>query len=206
MDRREFFRNGFHEVSKAAVKAADAHCSDTASRWIRPPYALVELEFLLACTRCDKCTEVCPYQVIFPLPLRCGVQVAGTPAMDLQNKACHLCEDWPCVAVCEPRALQRPQPPAGKAVPLPLLAIASINTGTCLPYNGPECGACAACCPVSGALTWEMGKPRIDPGYCCGCAICREQCIADPKAIELRSVHKQNESTTRDRSCNLHDV
>ena len=110
MDRRTFFKAGFDGITKAAVQAADEHVNQRAISWIRPPYAQDELEFLLACTRCDKCIEACPHGVIFKLPARLGMQVTGTPALDLINKACHLCEDWPCVEACEPKALQFPEP------------------------------------------------------------------------------------------------
>ena len=205
MNRREFFRNSLQEVSKAAVRVVDEHLSNSASHWIRPPYAQAELEFLLACTRCDKCIEACPHQVIFSLPLRCSAQIAGTPAMDLQNKACHLCDDWPCVKVCEPGALLRPLQPEGEKVPFPSLAVAEINTSTCLPYTGPECGACASCCPVPGAMTWEMGKPSIEPTRCCGCALCREHCIVEPKAINIRSLHRQKSVTGNNKTYNTHE-
>ena len=109
MNRREFFKTGFQKVSKTLVEAADEHVKQKALHWIRPPYALNELEFLLACTRCDKCIEACPHDVIFPLPARRGARVTGTPAMNLLNKGCHLCEDWPCVTACEPGALKRPE-------------------------------------------------------------------------------------------------
>ena len=190
MDRREFFKTGFKKVSKTLVKAADEHVKQKALHWIRPPYALPELEFLLACTRCDKCIEACPYHVIFPLPARRGVRVAGTPAMDLLNRACHLCEDWPCVKACEPKALLQPEAGENEMVPLPHLAMAEIDKKTCLPYHGPECGACAGSCPVPGALAWEGEKPRINAETCTGCGLCREACIVEPKAVRIKSISR----------------
>ncbi|MFQ5660912.1 MAG: 4Fe-4S dicluster domain-containing protein [Gammaproteobacteria bacterium] len=190
MDRRKFFKSGLDKVSRTAVKEIDARVKEQATRWIRPPYALDELEFLLACTRCDKCIEACPHQVIFSLPARLGAQVAGTPALDLLNKGCRLCEEWPCVMACEPKALLFPAPSPLR--PLPQLASAAINTQSCLPYHGPECGACAGSCPVPGALIWDGARPRIDPGKCIGCGLCRENCIVDPKAIDIRSLHRSD--------------
>ncbi|MDP6774258.1 MAG: hypothetical protein QGI63_08315, partial [Rhodospirillales bacterium] len=64
------------------------------------------------------------------------------------------------------------------------LARVWIDTTTCLPYSGPECGACADSCPVEGALEWEGGvRPVVNDERCTGCALCREACIVDPKAI-----------------------
>jgi ferredoxin-type protein NapG len=73
---------------------------------------------------------------------------------------------------------------------LPLLAELRIDTQTCLPYSGPECGACAHACPVPGALIWNMCKPYIVPQLCVGCSLCREACIVDTKAILVRSRFK----------------
>ena len=190
MDRRSFFKASFNGIAKSAVQVADQHVKQRAEHWIRPPYALDELDFLLACTRCDKCIEACPHDVIFKLPVRLGAQVAGTPALDLLNKACHLCDHWPCVDACEPGALQYPQPTEAEedSRELPVMAHAEINTRTCLPYNGPECGACANSCPVPGALLWNMEKPHIDHEKCTGCGLCREACVVSPKAIIIQSL------------------
>jgi ferredoxin-type protein NapG len=188
--RRAFFTRGARKAAELAVRQADANVEARAGRWVRPPYALEELPFLLACTRCGDCIEACPHHVVFSLSARLGAQVAGTPAMDLLNKGCHLCEDWPCVRACEPGALSLPQPSADEAQdspPQPRLAVVAIDTGACLPYLGPECGGCAHSCPVESALLWERERPHIDPDHCTGCALCRAACILTPKAITVRS-------------------
>ena len=191
MDRREFFKAGLQKATKTAVQIADETVAQRASHWLRPPFAQAELEFLLACTRCDKCIEACPHDVIFNLPARLGAQVAGTPAMDILNKGCHLCDDWPCVNACEPKALQLPVLDEDVAPPLPKLAYAEINTSSCLPYQGPECGACKPACPVPGAMTWDREKPQINPEFCTGCGLCREACIVEPKAVNISSLYSE---------------
>ena len=191
MDRREFFSTGLQKAAETAVRLADESVTQRARHWLRPPYALPELEFLLACTRCDKCREACPHDVIFNLPARLGAQVVGTPAMDILNKGCHLCKDWPCVNACEPNALQLPVMAEDEGLPLPKLARAEINVSTCLPYLGPECGACKPACPVPGAMTWKMEKPEINPEICTGCGLCREACIVEPKAVNISSLRPE---------------
>ncbi len=206
MDRRNFFKAGVKKLSETAVKVVDNKVNQRASHWIRPPYAINELEFLLACTRCDKCIEACPHNVIFKLPAKLGVQVVGTPAMDLLNKGCHLCEDWPCVETCEPKALQFPEVEEGETPPIAKIACAEINIQTCLPYSGPECGACASSCPVPGALLWDMEKPRIDPENCVGCSLCREACIANPKAVTIKSLLLQQSDSEYDEEKSIDEV
>lgn len=182
MDRRDFFRRSFGKAAEVAVKGADKHVAERAKHWIRPPYAISELEFLLACTRCNACIEACPHNVIFPLAARLGADVVNTPALDLLKKGCHLCEDWPCVNACEDNALVLNE---AESVKPEKFTRAVINESTCLPFSGPECGACVSVCPVEGALTLELEKPIIDQELCLGCAMCREVCVVEDKAISI---------------------
>ena len=182
MKRRDFFRLGARKAAEVTAQLASQKVAWHAEAWLRPPFAQEELNFLLACTRCDKCIEACDFDVLFKLPADLGRTVAGTPAMDLLNWGCHLCSDWPCVKACEPEALKRPHQSNG----LVKLARVRIEPDACLPYAGPECGACAHSCPVPGALEWEGGvRPVINNELCTGCALCREACIVDSKAIAV---------------------
>lgn len=196
--RRSFFSTLARKTVDFTVRVADAQAIEQGTNWMRPPFALDELQFLLACTRCGACKGACPQGTITILADRRGLKVAGTPVLDLLNKACHLCAGWPCVAACEPEALKLPlreEPPEGapeveSPPPLPRLADVRIDTQTCLPHTGPGCGACAHICPVPGALVWNQCKPYIVPQLCIGCALCREACIVEPKAILVQSRHK----------------
>ncbi len=180
MKRRDFFRLGVHKAAKIVSHVALEKFPGQTRSWIRPPFALGEIAFEQACTRCDACIEACTYDVLFSLTEDHGRREAGTPAMDLINKGCHMCADWPCVTVCEPRALKVPDQDANH----PKLAQVYINPEICLPYAGPECGACAHVCPVPGALEWRDGtKPVVNQTLCSGCALCREACIVEPKAV-----------------------
>ena len=190
MNRRDFFRFGIRNAAKLAAETVAGKFGLSDERWIRPPYALAETDFLQACTKCGACIDACSYDVLFNLPKDISSTQASTPVMDLLVSGCHLCNDWPCVAVCEPKALQLPtsengEPPTSLA-PLPKLARAVVDAITCLPYAGPECGVCVDACPVPGAFNWIDGvKPFIDETICTGCALCREVCIVDPKAIDI---------------------
>jgi ferredoxin-type protein NapG len=193
LERRGFFKLGLKKAAKAVVDAADTQVQSQALHWIRPPFAVRELDFLLACTRCDKCIEVCEPKVLFNLSPRLGAQVVNTPAMDLLNKGCTMCDGWPCVAVCEPEALKLPmqqESVSGKPEDAtPKLALISIDEKTCLPFLGPECGACKSACPIPAALVMEGGRlPRIDHDHCTGCALCRLACIIEPKAVNVSPI------------------
>lgn len=187
MDRRDFFKHIGRKTSEVAIEHVEHRVEKKSSHWIRPPFAITELEFLLACTRCDMCITACPHNVIFGLPARLGADVVNTPAMDLINHGCHLCDDWPCVAACEPDALRLVEQSDAEVL-LPKLATVTIDTSICLPYQGPDCGACEASCPVPDTLQWLDFKPSINTESCTGCALCREACIVEPKAVLIQSL------------------
>ncbi len=192
MDRREFFKRGGQKAAQIAGQLSRAAAATRAERWIRPPFAVAELDFLLGCTRCDACIEACPHDVLFRLPEKMGRHAAGTPAMDLPAHGCHMCDGWPCAAACEADVLQNPDP-ADPPEPVKLATL-RIDEGSCLPYSGPECGACASACPVPGALAWEDGvRPVIEQASCTGCALCREACITEPKAIRVFALDSRND-------------
>ncbi len=200
--RRAFFKHGLKKISQTAVSYADKKVNKNAALWFRPPFAVDELDFILLCTRCNDCVQACPHQVIFPLPAKYGATVVNTPVMDLLNKACHLCPDWPCVTACESKALAFPEVAQDdiedsekqpEYTP-PKLAQAQILQQQCLPYQGPECGACRSACPVPGALQWDMTRPIINLEQCCGCALCRDACITQPAAIKIS--HLTNKAIT----------
>lgn len=197
--RRGFFRRAAGKAAEKVVEHAEAKIEARAVRWVRPPFALSELEFILACTRCGDCIEACPHNVIFPLPSNYGADVAATVALDVLNGGCHLCEDWPCVAACEADALKmpssegKPEEEAGDAViAWPKMARAEINPDECLPFKGPECGACDGSCPIPNTLIFQREKPQINQDSCSGCGLCRAACIADPKAIKISSLYSNN--------------
>ena len=186
--RRNFLKKTASKTVELAVKEAQERANIRAAKWIRPPYALEELEFSLTCTRCDACVSACPENVIFKLPAHTGVTAAATPAMDLVHKACLLCEDWPCVNACEANALVFPETDSDDEIPLPLLSHCQVDTAKCLPYTGPECGACESSCPIEGALSWDRERPTSIQELCVGCGACLAACILEPKAIKIRSL------------------
>jgi len=188
MDRRNFLKRSAQRTAQQVLDSVEARVKERARRWIRPPFALNELDFLLTCSRCSACIEACPTQVVFPLNASLGPDVAGTPALDLVHRACQLCHDWPCVNACEPGALRPPSKEEHGKPAIPVLARARLDTGACLPYKGPECGACAGSCPVKGALRWDGEKPVIEGEWCVGCALCRHACVLDPPAIRIESL------------------
>ena len=142
----------------------------------RPPGAIEERQFMRDCTRCGDCITACPYQAIVLAPARLG-PVAGTPVIDADTSACLMCEDFPCIAACEPGVLTR-------AI-APIMGTAQVTAHLCLAHHGTTCTVCSERCPVAGAIVVEDGKPTVEEDVCTGCGVCRFVCPAPENAILL---------------------
>ena len=144
----------------------------------RPPGCVPEPLFQALCTRCGACSEACPYGAVFVFVD--GVD-AGTPVMRPEQRACHMCDGFPCASACAEGALVVPDSPEVCS-----LGSARIVERDCLPFAGPECGACADLCPPGvGALSISQRRPVIDTERCIGCGICIEACPCSPPTIVL---------------------
>jgi ferredoxin-type protein NapG len=144
--------------------------------WVRPPGAVAESGFRRLCDGCGECVEACPHAAIGVLPPSAG-RDAGTPAMAVEVRPCHLCEDTPCITACDRGALV----PYGDPF---FFGLAEIENSKCFAFQGPECGACASACPTK-AMTSSLGKPQLNVDACNGCGLCREACPVFSKAIRI---------------------
>ena len=149
---------------------------------VRPPGTQSELEFLTTCTGCGRCLAVCPVDALIPaaVPATTGSGVEKfLPVIDFSANLCVLCADTPCIAVCEPRALRFPGD-AGIH-----LTEVRFDPRHCLPYQGPECGACADSCPLPGVLVFHDWKPVFELPACAGCGACMRRCPMEPKPLSF---------------------
>ena len=146
----------------------------------RPPGALPERDFLSACTGCLECVTACPMSAIFSLAPHVHPG-AGTPVLLPDERACAMCAGFPCAAACPEPALTVPEATVWR------LGLVQVDRHTCLPHQGPECGACVGHCPPGAyeALRLVYGKPRVDPEICVGCGLCIRACVTEPRSLYL---------------------
>jgi ferredoxin-type protein NapG len=181
--RGEFLKRGLRWLGRQVADQIVPVPETRPAGRLRPPGALPEPDFLLACHRCNKCVEACPPSAIRPLAATAGL-AAATPVIDPVVQPCHLCADTPCITAC----------PSGALLPLEdvkaaRMGLARITAAQCLTTLGKECDYCVASCPVGGALTQETGQvPVVAADVCTGCGICVYVCPADPKAIAIQSL------------------
>lgn len=145
--------------------------------WLRPPGAVPEALFLERCTQCGDCIDACPYDSIRAV-------AGGTPVLFPDEEPCHLCEDFPCIAACEPEAL------------MPVASREEVNMGLAVVSHrlctaGQGCHACVSSCPTQ-ALAMDFGAFRlqVEAERCVGCGLCEQVCktVNDKIAIKVLPV------------------
>lgn len=148
----------------------------TAVPIFRPPGAVQENQFLAGCTRCSDCADACPHDAIVKAPERLGA-LSGTPTINADTSACWMCDDYPCIAACEPGVLTDALPK--------VIGTAKITEHLCLAHHSMTCTVCSERCPVDDVIHIVNGKPTIDEDHCTGCGVCRYVCPAPENAILL---------------------
>jgi ferredoxin-type protein NapG len=188
MDRATFIRVALGKAKDTAAQGAARTIDRVADRLagdlLRPPGALREADFLLACTRCGECASACPHFAIRPAGADAGAAV-DTPHILPELAACYLCEDLPCVKACGDGALV---PPVGGWAGV-RLGTAQLHESRCLVSNGEACDICVQCCPypeLAIRLDDETGLPVVNPDACAGCGVCVQVCPVRPAALSVR--------------------
>lgn len=152
--------------------------------WLRPPGALEEARFLESCTGCGECIDACPHESIRVLEdndVPGGFSRRETPVIYPDEQPCYLCEDFPCIAACEPEALR------------PVGTLKAVNMGTAVVSQrictaGQGCNACVAQCPTRAiAMDFGILSIRVEGDLCVGCGICEHICktVNDHIAIKV---------------------
>ena len=181
VSRSDFFRHGLRQLFSTATEVAAAFAQSSVEKIVmpshRPPGAIEEGVFLLACTRCDACSDACPHDAIAVAGAEAGVG-AGTPVIRPAVQPCLLCEDMPCITVCEDDALR----PSDRVK----MGTAHISMTNCLAYAGQICDYCFTQCPLRRtAIVMEGRKTRVIDDECVGCGICEDICPAPGGAITV---------------------
>jgi len=162
---------------------------------LRPPGALEEFDFLVACTRCDKCMRACPQGSIYRAGPQAGL-AAGTPIIEPRIMPCFLCTDLPCVTACPDGALVWPRVKVAghelEGPPAVRMGTARVKRGRCVTYGerAQPCRTCVDRCPYPGVAIRmsEPGKdglahPEVVADYCTGCGLCSFGCPTPDPAI-----------------------
>jgi len=150
-------------------------------RFVRPPGALPEAEFLRACILCQECVRVCPTAGLKPVGPLEAVAGAGTPQLVPRQGACALKPSCPqlCAKAC----------PVGAIRPITLkemkLGLAVVEHAHCLAWDqGVKCLVCVEACLFEAAQAYN-GRVTINPEKCTGCGRCENACPVVGSAIHV---------------------
>ncbi|AGT07281.1 ferredoxin-type protein NapG [Paracoccus aminophilus] len=170
----------------AFIKSADP----VDARALRPPGALSEAAFQVACVHCGLCVEACPYGTLSLAEWGEGAPL-GTPFFTARETPCYMCKDIPCAKACPTGALDRDLPSIRDAN---MGVAVLVGHETCLNYKGLNCSICVRVCPIRGeAISLEdqeingrkLKIPVVHSDKCTGCGTCEKQCVLGHAAIRV---------------------
>lgn len=193
LNRRRFIKH-FSLLSSAGlllktslVKAA-FKVKQFSQRYLRPPGALKEADFIKRCIRCNQCAEVCPNNCIKFFAGENGLESHGTPYISPREKACILC--MKCGDVCPTGAIKPVKRELEPIVQEVNMGIARVDKQLCLSWQGKSCGVCYRACPLQDKAikVGFMEQPEVLDA-CVGCGLCESSCIQIPQAIKVIPSH-----------------
>jgi MauM/NapG family ferredoxin protein len=203
--RRNLVGSAVSAVFLMSLPRVFIHAKSKIHRFLRPPGAVKETEFLDKCIRCAQCMHVCPTNFIQPALFEAGLEGIWTPVLNAQTGYCEY-ECNKCTLVCPTNALETLTVERKKKF---ILGIAVVDKDRCYTYaDGYNCAVCEEHCPVPEKAirfrevdTWNFkGKlVKVKQIYvvlnlCIGCGICENKCPrSDAPGIIMTAEEEERE-------------
>ncbi|NOX37926.1 MAG: hypothetical protein GXO78_10360 [Calditrichaeota bacterium] len=194
--RKDFFKEIFQLFRNGGVATETESHARQLQKYILPPGAGNEAQFLQQCNQCQACVSACPH---FAIQI-CRDETShlyGYPVIAPRQQACYLCRDFPCIQACPTDALSTANHPQK-------LGTARIHAARCLDYLQGFCQSCLNHCPHMGRAIFRnaTGQLHINPQHCTGCGICVMVCVQEQSAIEILPVQNEPMAFTENVSSN----
>ena len=140
---------------------------------LRPPWAIIEHEFIETCTRCTDCVKQCPQNII-------RIADGGFPEINVSEAGCDFCQA--CVQACLPNALNL-------GISVPFNCYATINDN-CFSERGVICRSCGEVCEVQAIkfkqVVGGITHVAMETLSCTGCGECISVCPAFAISLQHR--------------------
>jgi len=185
LSRRKFFF-GLGAGSMFIILAKlDPRVTKRTERWLRPPGALPEVDFLATCIRCGACLRICVTHTLQASGMENGLQSWGTPIHNMRAAGCEQQCDL-CGKIC----------PTGAIRNLPLIERQHAKIGTavlvrerCVAWAKDRvCLLCDEACPYNAIVFRPVEghkRPFVDESRCNGCGMCEAVCPVSGEAAIL---------------------
>lgn len=92
-------------------------------------------------------------------------------------------------ALSTPESVSAPGP--GRCAAPVAGMVVRVRPQLCLAWQGSFCSTCSERCPVEGAISVELGRPRVEESRCNGCGLCVQACPAPLNALEFLPSRQQ---------------
>ena len=197
VDRRKFiYSTAAGIIGASAIKGGIHNKDNIKGRFIRPPGAIPEKDFLARCIRCGECMKVCKTNGLQPINMESGLDAIWTPRLKPRVGPC---EDKcnMCGQVCPTQAI--------RAIPIEEKLFVKIGTAVidrrrCIAWEQNKlCLICDEICPydaiefrIVNSFTGPFKRPFVIEDKCMGCGWCENKCpILGRAAIEVYSIGEE---------------
>ena len=163
----------------------DPRVTKRTERWLRPPGALPEVDFLATCIRCGACLRICVTHTLQASGLDNGLEGWGTPIHNMRTAGCEqqcdLCgKTCPTGAIRNLPLIERQHAKIGTAVLVRERCVAWAKDRVCL--------LCDEACPYNAIVFRPVEghkRPFVDESRCNGCGMCEAVCPVSGEAAIL---------------------
>lgn len=167
--RRGFLAAGCVSAAMVGLGGFGAVSKQAEATYVRPPGMESQTDLIARCDRCQRCLQVCPYDIITPVPLGENIIGYGTPMLDFTHGYCDFC--MLCTDACPTGALRY------GALTESNIGIAKVIKDSCVAWDWTGCTICRDECPIEGAITLDdHDRPVVHSDLCDGCGRCEEVC------------------------------